>query len=199
MSRRTAPAFAKHPGRLWLTNVDAVSAIEFALISPLFCVLLAGMIDFGGVLYTKFALNASISAGANYALINGSDASSTNGASLASTIASVVTSGSSTNWANSSVIVNNGPTVSITGAGTGTMSTSSGGTASNADSCYCPTLGASGINWGGAATCGSACTNGSLAGKFVYVAANRTYVPFFPAYGFIQSETIAANSLVQVQ
>jgi Flp pilus assembly protein TadG len=168
---------------------SGVSAVEFALIAPMFGVILAGAIDIGGALYTQFGLNAAVSAGANYAMVNGSSATSTAGGSLATTIGDIAASSQGTNWATATVVVNNGPT------------NSGGGTASNADSCYCPTgTSAASIAWGAALTCGSACSGGGVAGKFVTVQASRTYAPFFPVYNFISStHQIIASMVVQVQ
>ena len=60
----------------------SVALVEFALLSPLFGVLLAGTIDLSGVLYTKFRLDDSVAAGANYALINAASVNSSSGASI---------------------------------------------------------------------------------------------------------------------
>lgn len=186
--RRFAAAFAR--------DRSGVAAVEFALISPTIILILVGLIDLGGVLYTRFQLDASLSAGTNYAMVNGASATSTSGAALASTLAGLVSSGQSSNWADSSVTVNGGPTAASSG---GTVTT--GGTASNADACYCPTGAASsGVTWGAAKTCGSACTGGGFAGKFVVLSASRNYSPIFTGYGMVsQSGTITIASMVQVQ
>jgi Flp pilus assembly protein TadG len=182
-----------------LQDCSGASAVEFALLSPLFGLLLAGTIDLSGVLYTKFRLDDSVAAGANYALINAANVNSGSGASVASTIGSIVSSGVAGNWANTTVIVNNGPTTAIAGAGTANISSSSSGTASNADSCYCPTLGSYGIAWGSAVACGSNCPTTSYAGKFVLISASRTYKPFFSNYGIVKNDTITTSAAVQVQ
>jgi hypothetical protein len=166
-----------------------VSAVEFALIAPIFGVILAGAIDIGGALFTQFGLNAAVSAGANYAMVNGSSTTSTAAGSLAMTIGDIVAGSQGSNWATATVVVNNGPT------------NSGGGSASNADSCFCPTgTSAASIAWGGALTCGSACSGGGVAGKFVAIQASRTYAPFFPVYDFISgTQQITASMVVQVQ
>lgn len=117
-------------------------------------------------------------------------------AALASTLAGLIASGQSANWAGSSVNVNNGPTASSSG---GTVTT--GGTASNADNCYCPTGNSNtGVTWGVAKTCASTCTGGGYAGKFVLLSATRNYTPLFSGYGIVGSNgTITTTSLVQVQ
>ncbi|MDR3507433.1 MAG: pilus assembly protein [Caulobacteraceae bacterium] len=180
--------------RIGITDRRGVAAVEFALIAPLFAMLLAAMIDFGGVLYTKFQLDSAVSAGANYALVNAASVNSVNGATLASTVARVVATSQGAAWANGGIVVNNGPTSTVT-SGTAVAS----GTASNADSCYCPTTSGSTFSWGSAATCSSSCPSGGLAGKFVRISASRAYTPMFSSYGIVSSHTITATALVQVQ
>lgn len=180
--------------RVELFDRSGAAAAEFAMVAPVFALIFAGMIDVGFVLYTKFGLNGSVSAAANYALINSSNVSSTGGTTLASNLASIVASGHASNWANASVVVNNGPSASISG---GTVTT--GGTAANADSCYCPTGTSGTISWGSATTCGATCSNGSVAGKFIVVTANRAFSPMFASYGIVSNGTISASTVVQTQ
>jgi Flp pilus assembly protein TadG len=182
----------------WRGDSAGVSAVEFALLSPLFCLILAAAIDLGGALYTQSGLNAAVSAGANYALVNAAAANSTSGASLAGSISALVTGSQSAHWANSSIVVNDGPTSSTVVSTTGSTTTP-GGTSSNADSCYCPTHGSSGLSWGSATTCGSTCSDGNPSGKFISVSANRVYIPFFPIYNLIGNDTISSSMVVQVQ
>lgn len=193
------PRVPERRGRLgaaFARDRSGVAAVEFALIAPTIILVLVGLIDLGGMLFTRFQLDASVNAGANYALVNGSSVNSTSAASLASTLAGLVASGQSSNYANSSVTVNGGPTAGSSG---GTVTT--GGTASNADSCYCPTGAASSsVTWGSAQTCGTVCTGGGYAGKFVLLSASKSYSPIFSGYGIVsQTGTITTSSLVQVQ
>jgi Flp pilus assembly protein TadG len=173
-----------------------IAAVEFALLAPIFCLLMAGVIDLGGVLFTKFQLDAAVTAGANFAQVNASNVSSTNGAALASNIATIVETSQGAGWANDGVVVNNGPTTTVT---TGTAS--SGGTATNADSCYCPSGTPGAFTWGSAATCGNPCSgsNTGFAGKFVTITASRQYTPIFSSYGIVANNTITASAAVQVQ
>lgn len=187
-ARRFWPAL-----RAALGNKDGVAAVEFAVLAPIFGLVFAGMADLGGVLYTQFRLNAAVSAGANYALINAASVSSTSGPNLANTIAAVVENNTGSNWANDTVVINDGPTTTITGG-----AAAASGTPANADSCYCPTL-SSTVAWGAAATCGSACSGGGLAGKFVTISATRTYQPLFSNYGIVQNDQITVSTSVETQ
>ena len=186
-------------GRLrtaFLRDRSGVAAVEVALISPTIILILVGLVDLGGMLYTRFQLDASLTAGANYAMINGTSVNATSAAALASTLAGLVSSGQSSNWANSSVTVNAGPTASSSG---GVVTT--GGTASSADSCYCPSGATTGsITWGSSQTCGATCTGGGFAGKFVLLSATHAYTPIFSGYGMVAPNgQITTTSLVQVQ
>lgn len=171
-----------------------VAALEFALCAPILCLIFAGTADLGMVLYTKFKLDAAASAATNYAVINASSVNSTNGATLASNLASIVETSEGTSFANGTVVVNNGPSDTISG---GTIS--AGGTASNADSCYCPTGSPTSVTWGSAVSCGSSCAGGGYAGKFVVVTASRTYTPIFSSYGIVKNGTISVGAAAQVQ
>ncbi len=180
--------------RSLLADDRGIAAIEFAVIAPLFCLLFVAAIDIGSAIYTRFKLDAAVSAGANYALINAANVNSTGGATLGSNISAIVENSVSSGYANEVIAVNNGPTVTVSG---GTSTT--GGTNSPADSCYCPTGTTTALTWGAAQTCGSACTGGGVAGKFVTIVATRTYNPIFSSYGLIANNTITASATVETQ
>ena len=192
---RPVPQRSRRLGAGFLRDCSGVAAVEFALISPTIILILVGLIDLGGLLYTRFQLNASLSAAANYAMVNQASVSSTNGPSLASTLAGLISSGQTSNWADSSVTVNNGPTA---GSSSGTVST--GGAASSADLCFCPSGTSASVTWNGGQTCGTTCAGGGYAGKFVLLSASHAYSPIFTGYGMLsQTGTMTVSSLVQVQ
>ena len=186
--------------RTLLADDKGIAAIEFAMIAPLFCLLFVAAIDIGSAIYTRFKLDAAVSAGANYALINAANVNSTGGATLGSNIAAIVENSVSSGYANEVIVVNNGPTVTVSGGTSNTAGTlSTGGTNAPADSCYCPTGTATSFSWGAAKTCASACPGGGIAGKFVTVVATRTYNPIFSSYGLIANNTITASTTVETQ
>lgn len=158
--------------------------------------MLGASIDIGLAVRTKFQLASGLAAASNYALANASSANSSSGATRPSSFASLIASANAANWANATVNVNNGPTASMS---TGSTTVTAGGTASGADSCYCPSGSESSITWGTAVTCGSSCsTSGPLAWKFIQLTASRAYTPMIMAAGVISSP-ITATSVVQVQ
>ena len=186
--------------RSLLADERGIAAIEFSIIAPLFCLLFVAAIDMGSAIYTRFKLDAAVSAGANYALINAANVSSTGGATLASNIAAIVENSEGAGYANEAIAVNDGPTATVSGGAPGTPGTlTTGGTNAPADSCYCPSGTTTAFTWGAAKTCGSTCASGGLAGKFVTVVATRTYSPIFSSYGLIANNTITASATVETQ
>ena len=177
-----------------LADESGASAVEFALLAPVFGLILVAAIDFGGVLFTKFNLDGSASAAANFALLNAGNVNSTGGPSLAANLANLVASGHASNWANATIVVNNGPTSPLSN---GTVTAS--GAASNADNSYCPTRSGSTISWGGAMTAGTACAGGGIAGRFVVITATRAYSPIFSSYNIVSNQTITATTIVETQ
>jgi Flp pilus assembly protein TadG len=167
--------------RLLIGRLDAgIAAVEFGLLAPLFLIVLAGAIDIGAALYTQIRLEAAIAAGANYALVHASAVNLTDAASLASNITTIVTTSNAGPAAGGTVVVNNG----------------------HADMCYCPT-GPTGSppswTWGTAATCGTTCTGGGTAGKFITITATYSYAPYFSSYGFLPNGTISTAAMIQTQ
>jgi Flp pilus assembly protein TadG len=174
-----------------LADTKGVSAVEFALLSPLFALLIAGVVDLGGMLSTRFGLDGAVSAASNYAIVNAAKANQANAASLAATLGAIVAGASSA--ANGTIIVNNGATATIT---KGVVSTS--GASAAADACYCPTLSGTTVNWG-TGTCGTICTSGMVGGKFVAISTQQPYVPILVNYGIVKNGSIQVRSVVQVQ
>jgi Flp pilus assembly protein TadG len=170
--------------------------VEFALLAPVFLIAFAGTVDLGNAMYTQIRLESALAAGANYALLPASlsQVNSTNGGTLASNIASIVTGNNPGTQPNATVVVNNGPRATVTSGTPG-----SGGTAANANYCYCPTGSTPSWTWGASVSCGNACTGGGTAGQFVTITASYSFTPFFPIYGFVQGGTMTIGTLVQTQ
>jgi len=174
---------------------QGTAVVEFAMIAPVLLLLLIGTVDFGTAIYDRFALNGAVSAAADYAILNASSVNSTQGQSLAQALGNILSSAQAANWANAIVTVNNGPSAALSG-GVLTLS----GSSSPADSCYCPTpASGGGVNWGSSATCGSTCSGGGIAGKFVTIAASVPFTSMFGSNGLIPSQTFTTSSVVQAQ
>ena len=164
-------------------------AIEFAIIAPILCLLLVAIVDFGLVFYIRLSLNQSVSASANFAMVNAANVSSGSGAALAGSLAAIIPTGN-----DATIVVNNGPALRRIG-GVVTLS----GTAASADLSYCPTVTANVVSWGSPVVRGAACPAGGFGGSFVAVSASDTYAPMFGDYGFVANGTILVRAIVQVR
>jgi Flp pilus assembly protein TadG len=174
---------------------EGIAAVEFAFVVPVLLILLMGIVDVGQMLFAYYELDQAVAAGAEYAVLNAANVSSTNGGTLASSVAAAVANANGANWTNDTVIVNNGPTVAITN-GTAVSS----GTATNADDFYCPTGSASNWSWGTAYTSEVSCsTGGGTAGKYVTITASYSYTPLLRIFNFIQSGPLSLSTAVQTQ
>jgi Flp pilus assembly protein TadG len=177
--------------------------VEFGLLAPTFVLVFAGTVTVGDAVAVQTQLDGAVAAGINYAIVNQSQVtSSTNSATgnayavdLASTIANLVSTSAGGNAANVTVVVNNGPTATIT---SGTLATS--GTTSNANLYYCLTGSPSGWTWGTSATGGGgACSGSGTYGKFVTITASYSFTPFFNSYTFGLGTTLSVGTAAQVQ
>jgi Flp pilus assembly protein TadG len=175
-----------------------VSAIEFALVAPLFCFILVAVLEFGNILHQRFELDAALSAGANYALVNGGTITPADASIFAANIATVVNAKAGTGWSGLSVVVNNASTLDIAPGG---LSPTTGGTAANADRCYCPGA-AAGLDWTTSYACGVNCPapNAAVtAGKYVQIALDMPYTPILSGYGFVEDGTISVSTVIRTQ
>ena len=170
------------------------SAVEFALLAPIFLLIVAAAVDYGAALFTKFRLDNALTAAANYVVVNAANVSSSSGAGLATSVANVLATSGTSAAVTSVVVINNGPT-----ATTSNGATTAGGTASNADLCYCPSRSGTTITWGSAASCSSTCSGGAPAGRYVSISVSRPYTTSFSSYGIVQSGTISSQAMVQAQ
>ncbi|HEY3777222.1 MAG TPA: TadE/TadG family type IV pilus assembly protein [Rhizomicrobium sp.] len=180
-------------GRRLARAESGIAAVEFALLVPMFLIMMMGIIDVGQMLFAYYELDQAVAAGAEYAALNAANVTSTSGPALATSIATAVSNANGTNWSNNTVVVNNGPTVTVTdGAAT------SSGTATNADEYYCLTGSSPNWSWGTgyANQLSEAC---GTPGKYVTITATYAYVPLLQIYNFIQSGTLTQSAAVQTQ
>jgi Flp pilus assembly protein TadG len=158
-----------------------VAAVEFAICATIFLTAVAGTVDIGLLLFTEFQLDTAVNAGAQYginnaAMVSGSSTTSTN---LGNEIGSLVNNLNGTNWASSSINVNNG---------------------NDTTGCYCPSGTPGNWSWGSTGTCGNSCPGGGgIYGQFVTITASRGISPIFSAWGFVNSGTVSRSVLVETQ
>jgi Flp pilus assembly protein TadG len=180
----------------WLAwGRQGTAAVELALVAPMLLTLVAGIIDFARVYHDEIELSSAVAAAAQYALNNASSINSTSVTSLAATLSGIVANSNGSAWAGATVTVNDGATSAVTGG-----TTSSSGTPANANSCWCPTVAPAATSpFGTVATCGSTCTGGTLAGKFVTITGTRIFSAIFGNYGLISNKTLHQSTIVQTQ
>jgi Flp pilus assembly protein TadG len=176
--KRRAPQW-RRPVRLTrriARDERGVAAIEFALLSTVFLIILAGVVDVGRFIYTASALDAAVSAGAQYAENNAALVAS-NPATLGTDVGNVVNNTNGTAWASSTVDVNNG---------------------NDSTGCYCPSGTPGNWSWGSAVACQSSCGGGGVAGQFVTITASCNFSSLFPSFGFVPA-TISRSAIVETQ
>lgn len=178
--------------RIWRAR-GGTAAVEFAIVAQVFAVIFAGTAEIGIIYLKRLQLSNTLAAATNYAMINSAAVTATGGAALATTLATILGDDGIAAPAQVSVVINGGPSRSVTGT---TVTT--GGTASDADRCYCPT-GTTTITWGLAVTCGSACASGLRGGKFVELRVSRAHTALFRGFGGVRDGKVALMSLVQVE
>jgi len=180
-----------------------VAAVEFGLMAPTFVLVFAGTVTVGDAVAVQTQLDGAVAAGINYAIVNQSEVTSSTNAGtgnayavdLASAIANLVSTSADGNAANVTVVVNNGPTATITN---GTLTTS--GTTSNANLYYCLTGTPSSWTWGTSATSGGgACSGSGTYGKFVTITASYNFTPFVNSNAFGLGSTLSVGTAAQVQ
>ena len=173
---------------------QGTALVEFTLVLPILVLLLAMAIDFGTVLHARFRLNAAVSAGANYALVHGNEATSSGASALARAIAVLVADSQGPGWAAASGLVNNGPRAVRDAYGL-----SEDGSANHVNDCYCLAGGADAPLWGSAVPCGDECPSSGYAGRFVLVEAGHDYNPVFSNYGMVSDGRLTVRAVVQIQ
>jgi Flp pilus assembly protein TadG len=178
----------------FLDDESGLAAVEAALAFPVIIVLMIGAADFGNQLHAQARLNAAVASGANYALMRAHEATEAGAANLATSLAALVRSNGGTAFATVSIDVNNGPRAAV--AATGGAPTVTGGSA-NVMQCYCPTMSPS-LAWGAAMSCGTACSGGGTAGRFVAITAKRPHASVLPGFGPVTATAIGATSMVQI-
>jgi Flp pilus assembly protein TadG len=152
------------------------AAVELALFLPFFVLILLGTFDLWYLIYTASQLAAAVHAGALYAA-NNATLMSTSPATLQAKVQGVVANVNGARWAVSTVNVNNG----------------------DATHCYCPTGSPGNWSWGAVVACGTACSSGGVAGKFVTITANHTLSALFPTFGLSNNSVISRSAMVETQ
>lgn len=179
--------------RAWRSR-SGVSAVEFALVAPIFALILAGIIDLGNILHARFQFNSVLSSGANYALVAAEDIDGGNVEDVTRRLAAVLISTAHDETLSIDANVNNAMTMRYRD-GKAQLEHGDG----EAASCYCPDRRGVGLDWGSPMQCGSVCEQGGIAGKFTTVTMSRHLSPLFGGFGMIKEGQVASTTVVQIR
>lgn len=176
-----------------------VSAVEFAMVSPLFLLTLAFTVDFGSLMFARFALNDSVTAGANYAIVNADRVNSADAWELAKDIGQIIAGVSGNVAVEGEVVINNAMRVIISDYDPAQGWRGEPASSARVNPCYCPTGLADALEWGNSRECGAPCAGGGTAGRFVQLSVSRPYSPMMMSYGMLENGRVAVSTVVRVQ
>lgn len=194
----------KHVPRVFVrhfwADTSGVSATEFAILAPVFLVILAGVIDIGFTLYAKFRMEGQVSAVANYAMTDNIPAPNADAQDFEEYLERLVDI-SRLSGTNNNIQRLNRIHVNLNNAYSGTWengSFSAQPQAGELSDCYCPTREANTIAWGSSENCNSLCIDGSSAGKYLWFETeNSSPFSLFSRFDFVP-EQLKSNVLVRL-
>lgn len=186
-----AHRYAKAARILWHDETGS-PAVEFALIAPVFLLILTATFDVGAMIHKKFNLDADVSSAASYGQNLGASVADSSAVAFASTLASIAANGH--NSVTTKVVLNNAVTGTFAAGAASTIDTS--GTMAQ---CYCPTSVNRALQWGVAKTCGAACSDGAVAGRFIDIQASTPYVSLFGGLGIAPDRKVSVNAVVRLE
>jgi Flp pilus assembly pilin Flp len=176
---------------LFLKNEDGVSAIEFAILAPIFVLILIAIIEFGSAILIRLELNSRISSIANFLTISGLNIS--NETAFENALIGLLDRNTAPFIREINLDVNNSVLVqSVAGA------VNISGTGESISSCYCPSINDSGFTWGSGTPCNSQCSSGALSGRYIRVSMDGRQFSLFGRF-LPQDTTSTVTSLVKVR
>jgi hypothetical protein len=176
---------------LWCDEAGS-PAVEFALIAPVFLLILTATFDIGSIIHKKFSLDAQVSSAASYSQNLGAQIVDGGAADFASAVATLAANGKTS--VDTKIILNNA--MSATFVAGGMTTTDSSGIISQ---CYCPARVNEAIQWGAPKTCRAACTDGTVAGRFIEIHASTPYISLFGGLGIAEGSKISVSSVIRIE
>lgn len=187
MIRRTK--WIRACARRLLRDERGSAGVEFALIAPLFVLIIAGTFEIGLMIRDRFGVVSAVSAAATHGLAIGAAVDQATAPAVASTLAGLLAqSGRS-----GSVNVNNAATARFA-EGVTTVAQTGG----QAAGCYCLSRSGDAVSWGGAVGCGTPCGGGGTAGRFVVIVAQSPWSPMLFRGGLFSDQTVQSMAVVQL-
>ena len=187
MERRPAPLL--HLFRRHIRDDAGNAGIEFALIAPVFLLLLAATLEIGLMMRTQFGLISAVSAAASHSLVLGDGLTEATAVSTAEALASLIAGGGregTVNVNNAAIAQLGGDGISLWGSGVG------------ASNCFCPIRTNGAITWGTAVQCGATCNDSSQAGQFVEITAQASFTPSLGIVGLFRDDLLRNSAVVRL-
>jgi len=179
--------------RSFAACAKGATAVEFALMSPFLIAMIGGVVDIGGAIAVRGAMDSSLSASVHYTLSNADKVSVAGGGDLAGK-ALVVAVGGLDRKSGQAALAINGKTAASYAGGTVTVSQAD----PRFDQCFCPSVGEDGVSWGPQTACSFPCPQGGYAGKFVSIEMSQRANPLFK--GVVAPDgLVSSRTMVQVQ
>lgn len=181
--------------KLSLAGLDdrGAAAVEFSIMAPLFLLIMMGILDLGGGIYSKMRMDTAVNSSAMYALTRGDAVIPTSSAALADQLIEMLAVELGSEGIEAEVTVNNGSRSALTYS-----KKSATGASANANKCYCPTRNGDTIRWNEAGSCGSPCSSGGNSGKFIAINVSRQIRSLLPLQAII-GDSLNSQAIVQVQ
>lgn len=182
---RTAPALSAQV----LRNESGSAGVEFALIAPVFVLLLAIIFEIGLFIRAKSDLVSALSAAANQTLAVSATIDDTSAQGVATMLVALVDqSGRSV-----AVLLNNAVSAeSVDGIVTVQANDNA------IDACFCPTRTDATLIWGQPVGCGTLCTDSTTAGRFVLIGASATFNPVLGQFGVLTPQMLQNSVTVRL-
>lgn len=175
---------------------SGVAAVEFAMVAPVFLLILAGIVDLGQMLHAKSRLDAAVTASASYAIANGEAIKDGSASQLLERVIRLASQTLDPSKGTATVSINDG--FQATKSGNALILD---GSSSKASLCYCPKAGTNGaVILGSTTQCGAPCAAGGYAGKVVQISVSEPHRALFSGYGFVDADgSITAKTTVMVR
>lgn len=177
--------------RGWKTLHDesGSAAVEFALIAPVFLVLLAGTFEIGMMIQGKFDLISDVSAAAHHSLAIGGTLDAGAAQTVATTLAGLLAGNERT----ATVTLNNAATATLVSG-----NVSSAQTGAEVAACYCPSRSDDQVTWGASVACDASCGDGSHAGRYVLITIQAPWTPLVFVNGLFSDKTLQSTAMVRL-
>lgn len=172
-----------------MKDESGIAGVEFALIAPVFLLLLAAIFEIGLMLRTQSGLISAVSAVASQSLVIGEGLNDETAPGMAGTLAALLAGGGRAGTVN----VNNAVTARLDEDVIVIEDNDAG-----SENCYCATRGTGGLTWGSSVQCDAVCADGSVAGRFVEITAQASFTPILGTIALFRADILNNTAVVRL-